>query len=159
VVTRENVGSWLEGDPSAGQGPYRGARLGLPEDGPGSLASLLRRAGALVVDWFACVLVASLVFPHDAVGRAWGPLAVFALENVVLVGSIGFTLGHRIFGMRVRRVATPPAEPIPDDGHAPGFLAAAIRTVLLCLVIPAVIWDGDGRSFHDRFAGTAIVRR
>ena len=158
-MTRENIGSWLEGNPAGGEGAYRGARLGLPPTGRGSLAGLGRRIAALLVDWFASLLVASVVFPHDAVGRSWGPLAVFALENVVLVGSIGSSLGHRLLGMRVRRVATPPAEPVADDGRAPGFLAAAIRTVLICVVIPAVIWDADGRGLHDRAAGTAIVRR
>ncbi|MDM7853644.1 RDD family protein [Cellulomonas alba] len=159
MVTRENIGSWLEGSPAGGEGDDRGARLGLPRDGSGSLAGLGRRIVALLIDWFASLLVASVVFPHDSASRSWGPLAIFALENVVLVGSIGSSIGHRLLGLRVRRVATPPAEPVVDDGHAPGFLAAAIRTVLVCVVIPAVIWDGDGRGMHDRAAGTAIVRR
>ncbi|MFE4466652.1 RDD family protein, partial [Oerskovia sp. NPDC056781] len=30
--------------------------------------------------------------------------------------------------------------------------------VLLCLVVPAVVWDGDGRGMHDKAAGTVIVR-
>jgi len=34
-----------------------------------------------------------------------------------------------------------------------------IRTVLLCLFIPAVIWDRDQRGMHDRLAGTVLVRR
>ena len=42
---------------------------------------------------------------------------------------------------------------------APGFLSALARTILLCLVVPAVVWDSDGRGLHDRVAGTAIVRR
>ena len=42
---------------------------------------------------------------------------------------------------------------------APGLLSALVRTALLCLVVPAVVWDADGRGLHDRVAGTAIVRR
>jgi len=34
-----------------------------------------------------------------------------------------------------------------------------IRTVSLCLVIPAVVWGLDGRGLHDVWAGTQIVRR
>ena len=34
----------------------------------------------------------------------------------------------------------------------------ALRTLLLCLVVPAAIWDGDGRGLHDKAAGTAVVR-
>ncbi|MCU1514874.1 MAG: hypothetical protein JWO10_1964, partial [Microbacteriaceae bacterium] len=35
----------------------------------------------------------------------------------------------------------------------------ALRTVLLSLVIPAVIWDLDQRGLHDKAAGTVLVRR
>jgi hypothetical protein len=33
-----------------------------------------------------------------------------------------------------------------------------VRTVLLCLAIPALIWDADLRGLHDRAAGTMLVR-
>jgi hypothetical protein len=33
-----------------------------------------------------------------------------------------------------------------------------VRTVLLCLAIPAFIWDRDQRGLHDRVAGTMLVR-
>jgi hypothetical protein len=33
-----------------------------------------------------------------------------------------------------------------------------IRTVLLCLVIPPVVYDADGRCLHDRAAGTIVLR-
>ncbi len=46
--------------------------------------------------------------------------------------------------------------PVPGP---PGLLAGAVRTGLLCLVIPAVVWDKDGRGLHDLAARTAIVRR
>ncbi|PZP04804.1 MAG: RDD family protein, partial [Dermacoccus nishinomiyaensis] len=37
-------------------------------------------------------------------------------------------------------------------------LAGAVRTVLLCLAIPAVVTDSSGRGLHDKLAGTVIVR-
>ena len=37
-------------------------------------------------------------------------------------------------------------------------LRALLRTVLLCLAIPALIWDRDGRGLHDRLARTVEVR-
>ena len=40
----------------------------------------------------------------------------------------------------------------------PGVGAAIVRTLLLCLVVPAVVWDADGRGLHDSAAGTVIVR-
>lgn len=143
MVSREDIGSWLEGAP-AGDGPA-GERLGLPAEGPGSLASLGRRVPALFLDWFACMGVSALLFD----GNATATLLVFLAENVVLVGLLGFTLGHRIFGIGVRRL---------DRAPFVGPLRAAVRSVLLCLVIPAVVWDGDGRGLHDRGAGTVLVR-
>jgi len=147
VVSRDEIGSWLEGTPG---GPStRGARLGLPPDGPGSLAPLGRRIVALLVDWALCWAVSFGFFG----GNSWATLLIFLGENVVLVGTAGFTVGHRVLGLRVRRlVADAP------DGQ-PGPLRALVRSLLVCLVIPAVVWDGDGRGLHDRAAGTAIVRR
>lgn len=147
MVSREELGSWLEGTPSPEAG--RGARLGLPPDGPGSLAPLGRRVGALVVDWLLSWAVSLGFFG----GNEWATLLVFLGENVLLVGTAGFTVGHRLFGLRVRRML-----PGAPDGP-PGPLRGFVRSVLLCLALPAVVWDADGRGLHDRAAGTAIVRR
>lgn len=123
---------------------------------------------ALLIDWFACLAISAAFFPvtsggfYLTRGSSLATLGIFALENVLLVGSIGNTLGHRIVGLRVRRVfATPKGEVVDPvwETAAPGFVSAVVRTVLLCLVVPAVIWDADGRGLHDRLAGTAIVRR
>ncbi|MBN0042352.1 RDD family protein [Cellulosimicrobium cellulans] len=157
MVSREDMGSWLEGTPG-GQHDGRGARLGLPPDGPGSLATLGRRVVALVIDWVLATLVAFLFFRPAAPGffegisalPVWSQPLVFAIENVLLVSTLGFTVGHRVMGMRVRRLA----EPARMVGVGRGLL----RTVLLCLVIPAVVWDADGRGLHDRAAGTVLVR-
>ena len=154
MVDRDDWGSWLGGDPTgeatATAGEHRGARLGLPAAGPGSLAGSLRRVGALAVDWAASMLVAYLVW-HTVDG--FGPLLVFAVENLLLLATVGGTLGHQLLGMRVARLGPAAARP----GIGPR--AALVRTLLLCLVIPAVVWDADGRGMHDRLAGTVIVRR
>ena len=75
------------------------------------------------------------------------PLAIFAVENVLLVGTLGFTLGMRVFGIRVAML----------DGSRPPFQAVLIRTLLLCLAVPALIWDRDRRGLHDRAAKTIVV--
>ncbi|MFE7408630.1 RDD family protein [Isoptericola sp. NPDC057559] len=152
-ISREDVGSWLEGgrrDDAAGSG----GRLGLPETGPGSLARLGRRVVALLVDWAVATLIAYLVTTPASFAElnSWVTLGVFALENVLLVSTAGFTIGHRLLGMQVRTLGAP-------EGMANGFARGAVRTLLLCLVIPAVVWDRDGRGLHDRAAGTVLVRR
>jgi hypothetical protein len=38
-------------------------------------------------------------------------------------------------------------------------MAAVVRSVLLCLVIPAVIFDPDQRGVHDKAMNTVLVRR
>lgn len=165
VTSRDEMGSWLEGGPAATTA--RGARLGLPAGGPGSPARLGRRVVALVVDWTVCLLISATFFPVEGSGfylsrgAPAATLAIFAVENVLLVGTVGFTLGHALLGLRVRRVAVPPpgAAPLADTGRAPGFVSGLVRGLLLCLVVPAVVWDSDGRGLHDRAAGTAIVRR
>lgn len=142
---REGIGSWLEGGPSGR--PGQGSRLGLPASGAGSLAPVGRRLAALAIDWAVCLVISAAFFDRDPMAT----LGIFALENVLLVSTLGTTLGHRALGLRVQRLARP--------GTPPGVLLAAVRTALLCLVVPAVVWDADGRGLHDRAAGTVIVRR
>ncbi len=169
MAAREDMGSWLEGGPSGGARGQRGG-LGLPGSGAGSLATLSRRVPALVVDWALCLAISAGFFGADPMAT----LGVFAAENVLLVGALGSTIGHRLLGLQVRPAPAAGGVPTPraagrageagrsaavPDVVAPGLLRAAVRTVLLCLVIPAVVWDAEGRSLHDRAAGTVLVRR
>ncbi|MEP7764210.1 RDD family protein [Sanguibacter sp. 25GB23B1] len=145
MASREDFGSWLDGSPSGDVGG-RDDRLGLPATGPGSFAPVTLRLAALVVDWLLCMLVGYLLFD----GAPLATLAIFAVENLVLVSTVGSTVGHRIFGLRVRTEGR--------EALMIGFLLGAIRTVLLVLVVPAAIWDADGRGMHDKAARTIIVR-
>lgn len=145
MISRDDLGSWLEGPKPGPQGQdYPGQRLGRPENGAGSIAGLGRRIVALLIDWAASSLIAAWLLPQNV----WGPLLVFAVVNLLLVGTTGGTPGHRLLGMRVVRL----------DGSWAGPLRAALRTVLLCLVLPAVVWDADRRGGHDMAAGTVLVR-
>lgn len=115
---------------------------------------------ALTVDWLVATLVAVAFFQPSAPSvfelvsqlPTWAQPAVFAVMNVLFVSTVGSTIGHRLLGLQVRVVG-------PEPIGAVGFARGAVRTVLLCLVIPAVVWDADGRGLHDRAAGTVIVRR
>ena len=123
----------------------------MPQRGPGSLARFGRRLVAVTVDWFVCTLIATGL-THYRLGEGgvgpFKPLAVFVVMNLLLVGTLGSTIGHRLLGIRVVRL----------DGATPGPVLAVTRTLLLAVVIPAVIWDRDTRGFHDKIAGTVLVR-
>jgi uncharacterized RDD family membrane protein YckC len=43
------------------------------------------------------------------------------------------------------------------DGRPVGVPRALLRGVLLALVVPALLMDGDRRGLHDRAAGTIVV--
>jgi hypothetical protein len=146
VVDRRVIGSWLEGPVQATRDPddYPGRRLGLPEQGRGSIGRFGRRLLALLVDWGLCQLVSFGFFGGDQ----WATLAVFTIENVLLVGTAGGTVGHRLLGLRVVRA----------DGGPISLLQALGRGVLLSLALPALIWDRDQRGLHDRFLGTMLLR-
>jgi uncharacterized RDD family membrane protein YckC len=148
----------------SGAGPteefrYPGSRLGLPEDGPGSVAGWGRRVVALFVDWLIAGLIASAVTgkPIWAGGNDFNTaqLVSFFAMSAILSGLAGATIGHRLLGLRVIR--TQPG----GTGYAAqvGLLGGAIRAFLLCLVIPAVVYDRDRRGLHDKAAGTIVVRR
>ncbi len=147
MVERRDVGAWLEGPPSArerGLG-HPGERLGLPDTGPRSVARVGRRLVAVSIDWLACLLISTAFFGGDP----WATLGVFAALQVLTVGTVGSSPGHALLGLRLQRVTGGWAGPAP----------AAVRTVLLCLVLPAVVFDRDQRGLHDRAAGTVLVRR
>jgi uncharacterized RDD family membrane protein YckC len=155
VDNRQAIGSWLSGPRAAledagAEFGYRGEQLGLPEDGPGSIARPGRRLGALAVDWGLCVLIAYGLITDGYDGQTTGnwALLVFLVMSVLTVGTVGFTPGKRLFGLRVTALDTGRVQP----------LRGLLRSVLLCLAVPALIWDRDGRGLHDRLARTVEVR-
>jgi uncharacterized RDD family membrane protein YckC len=125
----------------------RGAALGLPADGPGSLASFGSRVLAFLVDALASALIAGLVTAPDLPGN-WSLLA-FGLVTVGTLVLFGQTPGMRLLGLRM-------AHPRPAARLA--LWRAVVRTALLVLLVPALLVDADGRGLHDRLTETAVVR-
>ncbi len=136
---------------------FPGNRLGLPADGPGSAAGWGRRILALLLDWFLAGLIASAITgkPIWAGGNDFGTaqLVTFFAMTAILTGLAGGTIGHRVCGLRVLSLKEGPT------GTQVGLLGGVIRAVLLCLVLPAVVYDRDRRGLHDRAANTIVVRR
>jgi len=131
----------------AGQHAYPGQALGFPAAGPGAIAGMGRRVGALFIDWLLCAfLVAALIRPAYFEVQYW-TLAIFAAQDLVLTALVGVTVGKRLLGIRVARL----------DGRMVGGWAL-VRTILLLCVIPPLLTDRDLRGLHDRAANTAVVR-
>ena len=146
--------TWLLGLGASGVAPtdsaYRGASLGLPEDGPGSASPSGRRAGAFLIDLVVCGLIGGLgVFvdasPH---GRNLIGVAAFVLLYACLLPTTGQTYGMRLLRIRVQRVS----------GGLLGFGRALLRGVLVALLVPALFTDRDGRGIHDRLVDSVVVR-
>lgn len=130
---------------------YPGERMGLPREGTGSVAGYGRRLASLVIDWLIALVVASAlaaVLHWSASTRSLVTLLVFGVLAWLFTGLTGTTPGKRLCGLRVVRT----------DGRAVGPLWAFVRTVLLVLVVPALLWDRDYRGLHDRAADTIVVR-
>lgn len=132
---------------------FPGERFGLPGQGAGSAASLGRRLLGLIADCVIAELVTSLFVrgslqPEHVQALNYWSLLTWFLITVIGTGFVAVTPGMAMVGIRVARV---------DGGGLLLPLRAVVRAVLVALVVPAVVWDGDRRGLHDRAAGTIVV--
>ena len=115
-------------------------------------ATWAHRVLALLIDWVACTLVVVAVMgPAGWSDSRWSSsyvLGVFALESAVLVATAGGSFGQLATRMRVVTVGVP--RPVP-------FLPALIRQLLVCLVVPPLVFKPDGRGLHDLYARSQTV--
>lgn len=124
---------------------YPGEQLGLPETGPGSLATIGRRAMAFVGD---ALVAAAVTWPFTVpeLPKNWSLLSLFIIYTLA-TAFVGRTPGMAMAGIRMGSTT----------GRPVGLPRAVARTVLLMLVLPAVVLDGDRRGFHDKAGGTVVV--
>ncbi|WP_046319603.1 RDD family protein [Mycobacterium sp. UM_Kg1] len=148
--------SWLSGPESAASGgpdTAPGQRLGLPPSGPGSLAPTGRRLAALALDWLVGYGLAGLGVAAGVVTPeylATVVLGIWLVLGVAAVRLFGFTPGQYACGLRV--------VPVDGPGLGIGLGRAAVRGLLIALVVPALFTDADGRGLQDRATSTAVVR-
>ena len=148
--------SWMPGTTVGPNGPavsdYPGERMGLPASGAGSVAGFGRRLAALMIDWFIGYGIGAIFATPDATVNPWFGwlvLGVWFLLTAVPVAVFGATTGMMVLGLRV----------LPVDGRqGVGLGWAVVRTVLIAVVVPPLVRDGDGRGWHDRTARTVVVR-
>lgn len=114
-------------------------------------ARLGRRVIALALDWLASLLVARLAFgqfDYGSMESSFATLAVFFVEVTLLTWLVQGSFGQLIVGLRVVLIT----------GGRLSLWRAALRTALVCLVIPAVIYDDQGRGLQDRAVGSICIR-
>jgi hypothetical protein len=127
---------------------YPGDRLGLPESGPGSVATLPRRAAQFALDALLAGLLA-LLFTFPAPPQNWS-LVTWAVIMVVPVAVIGATPAMVLLGLRVVRLDRP-------ESPGVGLLWTLVRTASVFFLLPAVILDRDSRGVQDRASRTVVV--
>lgn len=143
--------------PSEAFPAYPGERLGLPASGPGSLAGWGRRFAALAIDWVASGLAAGVIFGYQWFGATAGeqgwvgftPIIVLLVEASVFTALMGGSFGQLAMRVAVVRL----------DGRPVNLLQAFLRTLLIVLVIPPLVFNRDRRGLHDLAVGTVTLRR
>lgn len=110
-------------------------------------ASWLQRVAALTLDWAASYGVAFFIL-RDVAHPAFGALtlAVFLLQSAVGVALTGASFGQKMLRLHVRRI----------DGHPLSLLRSLERQLLICLVVPPLVFRADGRGLHDVLTDAAV---
>lgn len=114
-------------------------------------ASWARRVLALVVDWIACLGVTLLVLGIGGWSEnPWSgtyTLGIYVLENALFTALLGGSFGQLATRLRVVRL----------DGSRLDLGRALLRSVMIALVIPPLVFRPDGRGLHDMAAGSRVV--
>ena len=118
--------------------------------GPNMLpaASLGRRFIALALDWIMCRLIAGLLTPTVFEGNAFTTLIIFYIEVTFFTIAFQASAGQRLMAIKVVGYS---------EQQRIGPSKVALRTLLICLVLPAVFTNNQ-RSLHDHFTQSMTVR-
>ena len=118
-------------------------------------ASWPRRIAALIIDWAASTFVTVGIiglgdYLAPGSNSGWIVLGVFALQVTLLTTLAGGSFGQLLTGVRV----------LATDGRPLNLLMALARTVLICVVIPPLVFKSEtGRGLHDMWTGSAAYRK
>ena len=155
---------------AARQARERTSRASRSEVADFALASIGLRCGALLLDYILTLLVPAvtvslaLIFKRVSLGTAYfvlflgyaATLGLVVINWIYLCGSQGQTAGKRIIGIRIVRA----------DGTPINFKTAALRhfvgypLAFLSLGLGAlwVLWDARQQGWHDKLAGTLVIK-
>jgi uncharacterized RDD family membrane protein YckC len=112
-------------------------------------AALSRRFLALFVDWILCLLIGTFIGKLMGSSQPWQATVVLIAEYTFFVGLFAQTPGMSL--LRIRCVSI-------TDGGRIGVPRAFLRGLLLALLIPALVLNKDQRGWHDRAAGSVVVK-
>lgn len=110
-----------------------------------------RRFGALFIDWIASSLALIAVAGPERYSGPNGTALILPImlgEIVVFTALVGGSFGQIVVKMRVRHL----------DGSRLNPWEALIRTILIGLIIPPLIYKPDGRGLHDLVVNSAVYR-
>jgi uncharacterized RDD family membrane protein YckC len=128
---------------------------------PGEYAGFWIRLGAVAIDGIIVFGIAGILSPLIYLLHHVSP--IIGLVNIVplfyfwlFTGLAGQTPGKMAVGVRV----------VNSEGAKPGLGIAALREILgkfisFCIILLGFIWiafDGKKQGWHDRIAGTYVVR-
>ena len=111
-------------------------------------ASLGRRVLALAIDWTMSRLISGLLNPYLFIKNDFSTLFIFFLEVAFFTIIFQASAGQRILGIKVVTY--------PEQARV-AHKKIVIRTLLICLVIPAV-FTKEGRSLHDYLTQSQTIK-
>jgi uncharacterized RDD family membrane protein YckC len=131
-------------------------------------AGFLRRFWALCVDWLVCSIVGDVIlFAYQlGLGKDKGIInldgvvvvmtVIWILYFTLLTGDGGQTLGKKLLGIRVVRT----------DGSSVTYIKAFVRSLGYFLSIFFgtflgflwALWDRRKQAWHDKIAGTLVIK-
>lgn len=114
-------------------------------------ATFLRRLGALLLDFFLVILITKAIFDLD-MGKSFVLLLAY---RVALWGWKGTTVGGIICQLRVARMD---GAPIRFTDSLVRGLSSIFSAVVIGLGWLWILWDSERQAWHDKIAGTIVVR-
>ena len=111
-------------------------------------ASLGRRVLALAIDWTMSRLISGLFNPYLFLNNDFSTLFIFFLEVAFFTMVFQASAGQRILGIKVVTY--------PEQARV-AHKKIVIRTLLICLVFPAV-FTKEGRPLHNYLTQSQTIK-